>query len=87
MFDVLELGCPTIRLDYLNWTFIYFHSSTNRDMSEKHVSKLCEKILDAYGKGWKEEDRETKCTEVLDSIIICCQNSDLVSTLPQNNIE
>jgi len=48
-------------------------------MTEKHISKLWDKIFDAYGKNWKEHEIDDKTEEILESVKICCQKADLVS--------
>ena len=50
-------------------------------MKEKHETKLREKIFDAYGKSWKDEDIEKKTDDIASSVKFCCQNADLVSTI------
>ena len=52
-----------------------------REMSEKHQAKLKDKIYEAYGKAWKEEEIDTKTEAIKDKVKICCQNADLVSKI------
>jgi hypothetical protein len=50
-------------------------------MSEKHQAKLKDKIFEAYGKAWKEEEIDSKTDAIKDNVKICCQNADLVSKI------
>lgn len=53
-------------------------------MTEKHQNKLRDKIFDAYGKSWKEEEIDQKTEAIKESVQICCQYADLVSNLELN---
>ena len=53
--------------------------SGDREMSDRHVLKLRDKIIEAYGKAWKETEIDPKTSAILESIHICCKNPDLVS--------
>ena len=48
-------------------------------MKEKHETKLRDKIYEAYGKSWKEEEIDKKTNDITSSVKFCCQNADLVS--------
>ena len=50
-----------------------------REMKEKHETKLREKIYEAYGKSWKDEEVEGKTDSIASSVKFCCRNADLVS--------
>lgn len=50
-------------------------------MREKHELKLMDKIYEAYGKNWKEEEINDKTNAIKEKVQFCCQNSDLVSVL------
>ena len=54
-------------------------SSGQREMKEKHVVKLKEKIVEAYGKNWKAEEIDKKTDDLTSSVKFCCQNTQLVS--------
>lgn len=56
-----------------------FSFSGIREMSEKNQMKLKEKIYNAYGSSWKDEEIDSKTNAIKDSVQICCQNADLVS--------
>lgn len=47
-------------------------------MKEKPELKLMDKIYNAYGKNWKDEEIEEKTIAIKESVQICCQNPDLV---------
>ena len=49
-------------------------------MKEKHELKLMDKIFEAYGKNWKEEEIEKKTNDIKDSVQICCQDPEMVSS-------
>ena len=49
-------------------------------MKEKHELKLMDKIFDAYGKNWKEEEIQKKTNDIIDSVQICCQDPQMVNT-------
>ena len=50
-------------------------------MKEKHELKLMDKIFEAYGKNWKEEEIEKKTNDIKDSVQICCQDPEMVILL------
>ena len=56
---------------------LYFRGQ--RIMKEKHELKLMDKIFEAYGKNWKEEEIEKKTNDIKDSVQICCQDPEMVS--------
>ncbi|XP_052773611.1 transient receptor potential cation channel subfamily M member-like 2 [Mya arenaria] len=68
--------------------YAYTHTKTSssgeREMSDKHLKKLREKIIDAYGKAWKAMEKETKFTNIKDSVQICCKNPDLMTVFNMN---
>ncbi|WAR22251.1 TMP2L-like protein [Mya arenaria] len=68
--------------------YAYTHTKTSssgeREMSDKHLKKLREKIIDAYGKAWKAMEKETKFTGIKDSVQICCKNPDLMTVFNMN---
>ncbi|XP_045189390.2 transient receptor potential cation channel subfamily M member-like 2 isoform X2 [Mercenaria mercenaria] len=72
-------------------TYAYSHTKTTsvgvREMSEKHQSKLKDKIIEAYGKAWKEEEIEDKVNPIKESVKICCQNADLMIIFNMNKAE
>ena len=47
-------------------------------MKEKHELKLMDKIFEAYGKNWKEEEIEKKTNDIKDSVQICCRDPEMV---------
>ena len=66
---------------FYNGTALYenFGFSGWREMKEKHETKLRDKIYEAYGKSWKEEEIDKKTNDITSSVKFCCQNADLVS--------
>ncbi|KAL4232041.1 hypothetical protein ACF0H5_009619 [Mactra antiquata] len=71
--------------------YAYTHTKTGtggvRSMKEKHELKLMDKIYEAYGKSWKDEEVQKKTMDIKDSVTICCQNSDLLTVFHMNKHE
>ncbi|XP_060576682.1 transient receptor potential cation channel subfamily M member-like 2 [Ruditapes philippinarum] len=71
--------------------YAYTHTKTSsggiRSMKEKHELKLMDKIFDAYGKNWKDEEIQKKTIDIKESVQICCQNSDLLTVFHMNKHE
>lgn len=71
--------------------YAYTHTKTSsggvRRMKEKHELKLMDKIFDAYGEKWKEEEIEEKTNAIKESVQICCQNPDLLTVFHMNKHE
>ncbi|XP_060575124.1 transient receptor potential cation channel subfamily M member-like 2 isoform X2 [Ruditapes philippinarum] len=72
-------------------SYAYSHTKTTsagvREMSEKHQAKLKDKIFEAYGKAWKEEEIDSKTDAIKDNVKICCQNADLMIIFNMNKAE
>lgn len=71
--------------------YAYTHTKTGsggvRTMKEKHELKLMDKIYEAYGKNWKEEEIQKKTNDIKESVQVCCQNSDLLTVFYMNKHE
>ena len=57
--------------------------SGQKEMEDKHVRKLKEKISDAYDEGWKhlnDEQKNKRTDDLTDSVMYCCRKAQLVNT-------
>ncbi|XP_052269751.1 transient receptor potential cation channel subfamily M member 3-like isoform X2 [Dreissena polymorpha] len=68
--------------------YAYSHTKTissgAREISEKHLVKLREKIVAAYAKSWKEAEVQERTDSTLESVQKCCKNPDLLTVFNMN---
>ncbi|XP_052227848.1 transient receptor potential cation channel subfamily M member-like 2 isoform X2 [Dreissena polymorpha] len=73
--------------DILKFAYKYTKTSGDKKMTQEQEKKLDQKILDAYGKTWKDDERAKNIGNIKKKVQECCECTDLMHIFHMNKHE